>query len=303
MGRFHGLNPLNDLRVALHVAGNPERPPPPPPVLVLSVHHAPEDALLVGLSAGVGLVPYVVVVPRSPVKETCTRPSGPAWNSAQSSQATSTGGTGVGSRGGGVMSHDGAGNSFTSTVTEAVALRLSKAAVTVPDPFATAVTVPFASTVNTWGASDDQMTVPLKAAPNWSVMLAVKVAVSPIIASVTESGEMVISAARDDSLTLTEAVALRLPCVATTMPDPFPTPVTVPFASTVNTWGASDDQMTVPLKAAPKLVGDARGESGRLADHRERDRIGRNGYLRRPGWFGSEFHRPMVATAAAAQHG
>ena len=66
-----------------------------------------------------------------------------------------------------------------STTTGAVALRFSKDAVSVPEPFATAVTRPSASTVKTSVSLLDKVAAPGASAPFASVMVAVKLSVSP----------------------------------------------------------------------------------------------------------------------------
>ena len=91
------------------------------------------------------------------------------------------------------------GGRLMSTVTEAVAVNLEITAVSVPDPLPTAVTTPLEFTVNTLASVDVQATVPLKAAPNWSVTFAVNEAVSPTEVRVTEPGEIDMAAARGAS--------------------------------------------------------------------------------------------------------
>ena len=88
-----------------------------------------------------------------------------------------------------------------ATVTCAVALRASAAAVRVPDPFATAVTSPTEDTVKTSSSLADQVMGAAKASPYWSVTVAVKAAVSPSDESVAEGGEIAIAAARGGSWT------------------------------------------------------------------------------------------------------
>ena len=85
------------------------------------------------------------------------------------------------------------------TATWAVALSAPKVAVRVPDPFANAVTVPKDDAEKTSGSLLDQVTVAGKAAPYWSVTVAVKVAVSPREDSVADSGETAMAAARGGS--------------------------------------------------------------------------------------------------------
>ena len=69
----------------------------------------------------------------------------------------------------------------------------------VPEPFATAETVPKDDAEKTSGSLLDQVTVAGKAAPYWSVTVATKVAVSPREDSVADSGEMAMAAARGGS--------------------------------------------------------------------------------------------------------
>ena len=83
-----------------------------------------------------------------------------------------------------------------ATTTWAVALSASNDAVTVPDPFATALTTPVGVTVNTPGSLLDHPTVPANASPNWSVRAALNAVVSPSDESVADSGEMASTAAR-----------------------------------------------------------------------------------------------------------
>ena len=85
------------------------------------------------------------------------------------------------------------------TVTCAVALSCSNEARTVPVPLSTAVARPAASTVTTSGLSLVHVTVPLNAAPYWSVSVAVKDWVSPMDAKEAEAGEIEIATARGGS--------------------------------------------------------------------------------------------------------
>ena len=80
-----------------------------------------------------------------------------------------------------------------STTTVAAALRFSKDAVSIPEPFAIAVTPPLALTVNTPMSLLDHLASPGTSAPLASVMAAAKAAVSPMEVSRAESGERVIA--------------------------------------------------------------------------------------------------------------
>jgi hypothetical protein len=111
------------------------------------------------------------------------------------------------------------------TVTDAFALASPDVAVTVADPFATAVTSPEDETVATPVSDEFHVTVgSATTSPAASLTITVRVRVSPNDVNPTISGE--ISTVAPEVLTVTAAVPFAEPEVAVIVPVPFATAVT-----------------------------------------------------------------------------
>lgn len=132
------------------------------------------------------------------------------------------------------------------TVTVAMPLRPSLAAVIWATPAATAVTTPVAETVATPGALDDQLMLrPVRTVPEASRVVAEREAVPPTM-SVVLSGDTVTLAtgAGGGGFTVICAVPLFPSLVAVIVAEPGATAVTVPLAaSTVAIWGALESHV------------------------------------------------------------
>src|SRR6267378_4315912 len=137
------------------------------------------------------------------------------------------------------------------TVMADVPLLPSLVAVIVADPAPTAVTNPLAETVATPGALLDQVTIrPVRTLPAESFVVAVSCAVAPTMRLVGVGDTVTV--ATGTRLTVTEAVPLLPSLLAVMFADPAATAVTMPFADTVATEGASLDQVTArPFSTLP----------------------------------------------------
>ena len=129
------------------------------------------------------------------------------------------------------------------TMTVQVAVLSPAFAVTIAVPWATAVTLPFASTVATDELLEDQVTVLFVALSGFTV--AVSVRVSPVFRIVEVMSNVTDSTAMTFFLTVTEQVAVLSPALAVMVAVPSATAVTLPFASTVATEVLSELHVTV----------------------------------------------------------
>ena len=138
---------------------------------------------------------------------------------------------------------DSTATTFFLTVTVQVAVLSPALAVIVAVPSATAVTLPFASTVATDVLLELQVTVLFVALSGFTV--AASVTDSPSVSSSEDLSSVTDSTAMTFFLTVTEQVAVLSPALAVMVAVPSATAVTLPFASTVATAVLSELQVTV----------------------------------------------------------